>query len=132
MFNAMMDAIKEESVGFLFHVDVQVETEEPEPEVVPAGAEVPSVEALDAEAEPEPATQAPRIKAKGLAARQQPQRLAYSAPSVDGEGGVTQLDESEADIFAGATRNQPCPCGSGRKFKRCHGDPAARAARASA
>ncbi|MBA2507199.1 MAG: SEC-C domain-containing protein, partial [Nocardioidaceae bacterium] len=23
--------------------------------------------------------------------------------------------------------NAPCPCGSGRKFKRCHGDPAARA-----
>jgi uncharacterized protein YchJ len=20
-------------------------------------------------------------------------------------------------------RNDPCPCGSGRKFKRCHGDP---------
>jgi preprotein translocase subunit SecA len=136
MFNAMMDAIKEESVGFLFHVDVQVETEEPEqpeqPEVVPAGAEVPTVEALDGEPKPEPAAHAPRIKAKGLAAREQPQRLAYSAPTVDGAGGVTQLDEAEEDIFAGVSRNQPCPCGSGRKFKRCHGDPAARAARASA
>ncbi|WP_444978624.1 SEC-C metal-binding domain-containing protein [Actinomadura hibisca] len=20
-------------------------------------------------------------------------------------------------------RNDPCPCGSGKKFKRCHGDP---------
>ncbi|HEX4656604.1 MAG TPA: SEC-C metal-binding domain-containing protein [Streptosporangiaceae bacterium] len=20
-------------------------------------------------------------------------------------------------------RNAPCPCGSGRKFKQCHGDP---------
>ena len=24
--------------------------------------------------------------------------------------------------FAGTGRNDPCPCGSGRKFKRCHGD----------
>jgi preprotein translocase subunit SecA len=24
-------------------------------------------------------------------------------------------------MFAGVGRNEPCPCGSGRKFKRCHG-----------
>jgi uncharacterized protein YecA (UPF0149 family) len=23
--------------------------------------------------------------------------------------------------FAQAGRNDPCPCGSGKKFKRCHG-----------
>ena len=23
--------------------------------------------------------------------------------------------------FATARRNDPCPCGSGRKYKRCHG-----------
>ncbi|MGW8319841.1 MAG: SPASM domain-containing protein, partial [Candidatus Promineifilaceae bacterium] len=26
-------------------------------------------------------------------------------------------------LFAQATRNDPCPCGSGRKFKQCHGRP---------
>jgi uncharacterized protein len=25
------------------------------------------------------------------------------------------------DAFARAGRNEPCPCGSGLKFKRCHG-----------
>ena len=25
------------------------------------------------------------------------------------------------DPFAGCTPNQPCPCGSGKKFKFCHG-----------
>ena len=25
--------------------------------------------------------------------------------------------------FAGVQRNDPCPCGSGRKFKQCHGRP---------
>lgn len=29
--------------------------------------------------------------------------------------------ETEENIYAGAKRNQPCPCGSGKKFKRCHG-----------
>ena len=24
--------------------------------------------------------------------------------------------------FSGASRNDPCPCGSGRKFKSCHYD----------
>src|SRR5690606_18801911 len=32
--------------------------------------------------------------------------------------------EPSADIdFGDVPRNAPCPCGSGRKFKRCHGDP---------
>jgi preprotein translocase subunit SecA len=32
-------------------------------------------------------------------------------------------DPGVNDAFAHAGRNDPCPCGSGRKFKRCHGDP---------
>ena len=34
------------------------------------------------------------------------------------------LAEEEADLqrrFTRARRNDPCPCGSGRKFKYCHG-----------
>jgi preprotein translocase subunit SecA len=26
-----------------------------------------------------------------------------------------------ANPYAGAGRNDPCPCGSGKKFKKCHG-----------
>jgi preprotein translocase subunit SecA len=63
----------------------------------------------------------------GLAPRR-PQRLQYSAPSVDGG---THVERSEGpgvdDPFARAGRNDPCPCGSGRKYKRCHGDPRSRA-----
>jgi uncharacterized protein len=36
------------------------------------------------------------------------------------------LAQEEAEVqhrFARAGRNAPCPCGSGRKFKRCHGRP---------
>jgi uncharacterized protein len=35
------------------------------------------------------------------------------------------LAEREADRFAGVGRNDPCPCGSGQKFKKCHGASAA-------
>lgn len=30
------------------------------------------------------------------------------------------MAESRAMLYAGVGRNQPCPCGSGKKFKRCH------------
>ena len=32
----------------------------------------------------------------------------------------------EADMFAHVGRNALCPCGSGRKFKKCHGAPGRR------
>ena len=30
------------------------------------------------------------------------------------------------DAYGDVPRNAPCPCGSGKKFKRCHGDPKTR------
>ena len=36
-------------------------------------------------------------------------------------GVVDQADEAAAKPFAGTGRNQPCPCGSGKKYKACHG-----------
>jgi preprotein translocase subunit SecA len=64
----------------------------------------------------------------GLPAGLAPRRsssLQYTAPSVDGGTHVESHVEGNpagAD-FARVGRNDPCPCGSGRKFKRCHGDP---------
>jgi len=63
----------------------------------------------------------------GLAPRRA-QRLQYSAPSVDGGAHVeTSRGPAARDDYARVGRNDPCPCGSGRKFKRCHGDPRFRA-----
>jgi uncharacterized protein len=33
------------------------------------------------------------------------------------------LVAEETDRFADIGRNEPCPCGSGAKYKKCHGDP---------
>ncbi len=30
-------------------------------------------------------------------------------------------DQRLRELFAKAGRNDPCPCGSGKKFKQCHG-----------
>jgi preprotein translocase subunit SecA len=158
LFATMMEGIKEESVGFLFHVEIQVEQApveeapaEPAP-VAPArnaqGAPA-APPTLTKEAPPEPPLAA---RAKGLQAPRRPSRLQYSSPSVDGDaspvvrtengeqqGAAGQQGQSQAGQAAAArraanqapgqavghepSRNAPCPCGSGRKYKRCHGAP---------
>jgi hypothetical protein len=69
-----------------------------------------------------PAAFAPR----GLAQPQRPGRLEYSAPSEDGTGKAERRAGSAGQGGAAGGRvgrNDLCPCGSGRKYKRCHGDP---------
>src|SRR5437764_10483059 len=53
MFGAMMDAIKEESVGFLFNVEVQVEDEVPAEQVMPVVVDEPG-QGIDLGLRPEP------------------------------------------------------------------------------
>ncbi|SCG40822.1 preprotein translocase subunit SecA [Micromonospora inositola] len=158
MFATMMDGIKEETVGFLYNLEVQVEEPEPEAE---------EVQLLEKPVE---------IRAKGLNRAPQQQGLQYSAPTIDGEAGagavaVEPAEEQapalglgrpektarpaapanpssprrpaaagmsgqsvaastarraapgQVDGEGGPSRNAPCPCGSGRKYKRCHGAP---------
>jgi preprotein translocase subunit SecA len=58
------------------------------------------------------------------AGQRRPAQLEYSAPTMDGGPGVERHTESGSGTdFARVGRNDLCPCGSGRKFKRCHGDP---------
>ena len=52
--------------------------------------------------------------------------VTYSAPTETGEVQTTVDSEtvrkpSAADMFARVGRNEACPCGSGKKFKHCHG-----------
>ena len=34
---------------------------------------------------------------------------------------VEGFDEADPDTWGNPGRNEPCPCGSGKKFKHCHG-----------
>jgi preprotein translocase subunit SecA len=128
MFNSMMDGIKEESVGYLFHLEVQVD-EQP---AAPAVGEAPVAVAASASAsagtaetaEPDGEGDAPSIVAKGLAEPARPGKLEYSAPTETGEVEHHSEGSSSGDgKVAKVSRNEPCPCGSGRKYKRCHGAP---------
>ena len=78
LFSAMMDAIKEELVSYLFNAEVQVEGDQ--------------------------------VGAKGLTPTPAPvAQLQYSAAEI------------EPTTPGGTSKNAPCPCGSGKKYKRCHG-----------
>ncbi|MGH3266628.1 MAG: SEC-C metal-binding domain-containing protein, partial [Trebonia sp.] len=50
-----------------------------------------------------------------------PSNLQYSAPAEG--GGVEMHGVAADDPYSNVGRNDLCPCGSGRKYKRCHGDP---------
>ncbi|PJE27611.1 protein translocase subunit secA [Pseudooceanicola antarcticus] len=39
----------------------------------------------------------------------------------EGEGYVPGFDENDPATWGNPSRNAPCPCGSGKKFKHCHG-----------
>ncbi len=66
-------------------------------------------------------TSSPRVSSR----RERPQNLTYSAPSEDGEAEVkgTTTASNADDPYATAGRNDLCPCGSGKKYKKCHGAP---------
>jgi preprotein translocase subunit SecA len=116
MFAAMMDGIKEESVGFLFNLEVQVDEEAAEQEE--------AVAAGPALAQAAAAGHNPLISARGLDAPKQPQGLSYSAPSETGDAEVSGVQvPAEEDPYRGVSRNAECPCGSGKKYKKCHGAP---------
>jgi preprotein translocase subunit SecA len=141
LFTAMMDAIKEESVGNLYTLQVEVQESPIAGEAGPDGEWIgPQVNALGGQVQDavplpsfdgglEPAApEQPSVPAafvpRGLAQPKRPDRLSYSAPSEDASGQSVQTAGSAgAADFSKVGRNEPCPCGSGKKFKLCHGDP---------
>ncbi|MER7056175.1 preprotein translocase subunit SecA [Streptomyces sp. NPDC000351] len=119
MFQAMMEGIKEESVGYLFNLEVQVEQQVEE---VPVADAAPSLEKGAQDAVPAQAGARPEIRAKGLDA---PKRrdLHFSAPTVDGEGGVVEGEfttdgepaQAQSDGLTRAERRKQAKGGRRRK-----------------
>ena len=129
LFQGMMDAIKEESVGYLFNVAVEVK--EPGEDGSEQDFDEDDAEAAESSAH---VHGSPTVDAPGLAP-DRPRAVQYSAPSEDGTvqrsaklaSEPAAASDGEEARYTGVSRNAPCPCGSGRKFKRCHGDPRQRA-----
>jgi preprotein translocase subunit SecA len=182
MFAAMLEGIKEETVGHLFNVKVNAVQQPAAPAAAAAPAESPAADltkaatppaatppavtspaagptgAAPSAAEPAtPATGTPATPATGTPAPvrptsrrrraeppvpaaagddatsvlptayrgARPSELRYSGPAEDGgtvaRGGNGGPGRGAAARSDEPSRNRPCPCGSGRKYKQCHG-----------
>jgi preprotein translocase subunit SecA len=132
MFSALLEALKEESVGFLFNVQVQVA----EPEMAADPAQVPlnppqagsALSQLDGQAGdaglPAAAPSAPAAQPSLGGMGEPPSRpLTYTGPAEDGGTEVRGRESGTSNGAGEPARNAPCPCGSGKKYKRCHGAP---------
>ena len=107
MFNMLLDKYKSEVVGILMKGQIQAEREPMQPASSDMQFHHDEADAL-AGAELE--------MADGAAASGQPGRPALGAAS-GGAAGAAPFVRSDRKIG----RNEPCPCGSQKKFKNCHG-----------
>jgi preprotein translocase subunit SecA len=151
MFAAMMDGIKEEAIGYLFNVQVspveKLDLEDSEPVLdgqaptaadpagtpdavsaagVPLGADGTQPERIGRHAATDNTDTDPGFKPVafgGAPVGGVPANLSYSGPAEDGSQARSGAGTRGASSEVGPARNQPCPCGSGRKYKHCHGAP---------
>jgi preprotein translocase subunit SecA len=113
MFGMMMKGIAQDLVKYVMHVQVQVN------EPAPAVAEESKVQNLQYSSPDEGTGSGMASAARSVAAE-----AGAAAPAAAGAvataepATMTPIVKSEWDK---TPRNAPCPCGSGKKFKLCHG-----------
>ena len=120
LFEDMMARIDNETIRYLFHVQVQQEAP-PQPREQAAGASATASQCCGSSCQ------------RGGRAEEAPARLPDFARALERKQERQQKDlqyqtgpaqaEAPKPVKAGAKvgRNDPCPCGSGKKYKKCHG-----------
>ncbi|MCZ8236533.1 MAG: preprotein translocase subunit SecA [Inhella sp.] len=92
LFSQLLDAVKLEVTRVLMNVRIQTQDE------------------------------AQRAAEAAAAQAEQVRNVTYTHPNEDGSVSQEPAEgPGQADRYAGVGRNDPCPCGSGKKFKFCHG-----------
>ncbi len=59
--------------------------------------------------------------AKAGPAGPSPDQIAAASAAAGGSGKAATVVKDKEDPYANVGRNDPCPCGSGKKYKKCHG-----------
>jgi preprotein translocase subunit SecA len=99
LFNAMLDDLRERLTSMLSRVELSAEP--PPPPVSPFGRMV--------ESHPEPASSGGDLA------------LAEAAPMQITMVQQAAFDQNDPTTWGNTARNAACPCGSGKKYKHCHG-----------
>ena len=117
LFSSMLDRVKHDAASLLARVELrdqaQIEREEAEQRerlmraLQAQHAEVSALDAPTPEPEPEPLPGPQGGREQHVFGKQAPPPAPPQAPFVRGDRKVG--------------RNEPCPCGSGKKYKQCHG-----------
>ena len=122
LFEDMMARIDNETIRYLFHIQMQ---QGEQPPAQGAGQPTPSPQPVRPRADAAIASAAARAS--------EPQHLPSVAREIERRQQRHQRDlqyqtgpaqaEAPKPVRAGAKvgRNEPCPCGSGKKYKKCHG-----------
>jgi len=119
LFEDMMARIDNETIRYLFHVQIQQQEappQQPRPEPMrQLHSAAAAVASAAARAEEAPAKLPDFARALERKQERQQKDLQYQT-------GPAQA-EAPKPVRAGAKvgRNDPCPCGSGKKYKKCHG-----------
>jgi preprotein translocase subunit SecA len=129
LFEDMMARIDNETIRYLFHIQIQQAEKHPaDMQVRPEAQNAPA-----AAQQRSGGTQAAVASAAARAAEPAPQRLPDVARQLERKQQRQQKDlqyqtgpaqaEPPKPVRAAAKvgRNDPCPCGSGKKYKKCHG-----------
>ena len=116
MFEELGRLIRSEVVSLLFHAEVQAED-------APALQELQEFEE-DGDGyayEHQSLAGSEAIAAAGAGAAVGGSATAVAAGAIGGGGGSVATKQRVASEFDKVGRNDPCPCGSGKKYKKCHG-----------
>ena len=129
MFENMLASLREQTTQLLSHVELRVagpdEEDSPVPERrAPQMQETRRDPALARAGAGAPADEPPALPPGGGGGRAPaPREAGEPAQAAAGNGTVRRaaFDQRNPETWSRVGRNAPCPCGSGRKFKRCHG-----------
>ncbi len=106
LFESLLDGLRRDVTRLLMNVQVR----QPE-EAVPQRREVPMTE-----------THVNPSTGENERARQDPRsRLSAGIGTIKGRTGASTVDPNNPETWGRVPRNAPCPCGSGKKYKHCHG-----------
>jgi len=117
LFEAMLANLREAVTGQLMHIRGVPEEDE---DLIPAPAELPPMQAhhIDPFTGEDELALADAVLA--AASRPAPPASERRTP-VQTRRGAGAVDPNDPSTWGKVARNAPCPCGSGKKYKHCHG-----------
>jgi preprotein translocase subunit SecA len=123
LFEDMMARIDNETIRYLFHIQVQQGEQTPSGRApqssTPTQATRPRADAVAASAAAARANEPQHLPA---VAREIERRQQRQQKDLQYQTGPAQAEPPKpVKVGAKVGRNDPCPCGSGKKYKKCHG-----------